>query len=137
MTATKLVGPLEDLKTGTGTIIAEKGEVTVGYVRPKQPLFILGPKGMEFVLVDGTYAEIVPEAKPADQSWQQGGIDKLTGLTETQREKLAHGNILTLGDLQDRMTKDGLHWFDDIAGIGREAATKVEDLFNDFVSKVA
>ena len=40
----------------------------MGYVRPKQPLFILGPKGMEFVLVDGTYAEIVPEAKPADQS---------------------------------------------------------------------
>jgi hypothetical protein len=91
------------------------------------------------LLHQGHKQKALPGTVPAiEGDWRKADISKLAGdVTEKDREKLAAANILTLGDLQDRMQKSGTFWHTELKGIGRAAADRVEDSFNAIVTEYA
>ena len=134
----KLIGILRDVKDigdVNGKTLAKKGDQLPGFIENGVCRLDIG-KGVMYALAAEDWTEI--EAKPAAEvtpfvniEWRKLGIDKLAGkVTESDRTKLAAGNLLTLGDLQDRMQKHGTFWAKDIKGIGEAAQTRIEDAFN-------
>jgi len=70
--------------------------------------------------------------------WRKLGIDKLAGIvTDKDRDKLGQASIYTLGDLQDLMQKHGGFWFQNVTGVGRAAADRIENEFNALMVLVA
>jgi hypothetical protein len=105
----------------------------------KRPLFGEVDKAETKATTNGTdiaqfgTSDIVPPTD-APPLWRKIRIDKLAGkVTEKDRDKLSLADISTLGDLQDRMARHGTFWFQDIAGIGRAGADRVESAFNAMV----
>ena len=66
------------------------------------------------------------------QSWRKTLIGEL-GFTSGDAQKLAEADVLTAGDLQDRMTDEGVWWSRGIKGIGDAAKERIEEAFNAFV----
>lgn len=70
--------------------------------------------------------------------WRKTGIDKLGGaVTDKDRDKLCQASIYTLGDIQDLMQKHGGFWFQNVSGVGRAAADRIENEFNALMVLVA
>lgn len=98
----------------------------------KRPLLNEAEKG------NGKAEKPVTNGKPpaVPSNWRKLGIEKLAGsVTEKDREKLGAASIYTLGDLQDLMTKHGTFWNQNVSGIGRAGADRVEDAFNAIVAE--
>ncbi len=66
--------------------------------------------------------------------WRKTRIEEI-GLNPNDATKLKKADILTAGDLQDRMTEDGTWWKRKIKGIGDAAGERIEDVFNRFVTE--
>lgn len=64
--------------------------------------------------------------------WRKTLIGEL-GFTSGDAQKLAEADVLTAGDLQDRMTDEGVWWARGIKGIGDAAKERIEEAFNAFV----
>lgn len=137
--SSKRIGMLRDVVRIDGKAGAVIGQEHTAYV---------DAKGDTFLLVDGNtidlnpedWTEIVDDKKPAQSSgeWRKFTIDRLAGdVTANDREKLAGANLLTFGDLQDRMQRDGTWWARDIKGIGEAGQTRIEDAFNAAISEAA
>lgn len=83
------------------------------------------------ILMVGEHLSGLESTPAASVEWRRMAIEKLTGeVTEKDLDKLAGANILTLGDLQDLMTKNGSWWARAIKGIGEAGQTRIEDSFN-------
>ena len=133
----KRIGILRDVKDGE-TIIAKKGDEAAGFVADNGRCHMRLPSGLDITLGDGQWAEIVDAkpAEPASAEWRKHGVEKLNGeVTAKDREKLAAAGVPTLGELQDRMVKHGTFWFQDLTGIGRAAADRIENSFNSAVAE--
>ena len=129
----KIIGILRDVPGPQGNLVAKKGESLVGLINEAGDCYLQLSPSSVFVFSKDDYAEIVSE-KPKTE-WRSVGIDKLNGpVTEKDREKLGLAGIYTMGDLQDRMQKAGTFWHQDVTGIGRAGADRVEDSFNKFVT---
>ena len=66
--------------------------------------------------------------------WRKTRIDQI-GLNPSDARKLADADILTTGDLQNRMIEYGSWWNQGVKGIGNVAKERVGDVFNRFVTE--
>ncbi len=132
--SSKRIGMLRDVVRIDGKAAAVTGQEHTAYV---------DAKGDTFLLVDGNtidlnpedWTEIVDAPNPINGEWRKFTIDRLAGdVTAKDRERLAGANLLTFGDLQDRMQRDGTWWARDIKGIGEAGQTRIEDAFNAVVA---
>jgi hypothetical protein len=146
-TATTTVGILRDIKQDNDLVLTGPGEKHTGYVDQDGDVFLM-IAGKRIDLKPEDFTEIVEvqserplldhAAPPSNGEWRKFTIDRLGGqVTAKDREKLAGANLLTLGDLQDRMQRDSSWWAKDIKGIGEAGKTRIEDEFNAIIASEA
>lgn len=132
---TKSIGILSDIKQSNGLLLTGQGDRHTGYVDADGHMFLV-IDGNRFEPDPDDYA-ILEESTPAASNgeWRQLAIDNLAGeVTVKDLDKLSSAGISTLGDLQDRMVKEGTWWAKSIKGVGEASQTRIEDAFNTFVT---
>ena len=144
--SSKKIGMLRDVTSIDGTASAITGQEHTAYVDPNGTYLLID--GLSIDLKPEDFTEIVEvqserplldhAAPPSNGEWRKFTIDRLGGqVTAKDREKLAGANLLTFGDLQDRMQRDASWWAKDIKGIGEAGKTRIEDAFNAVLTEAA
>jgi len=75
------------------------------------------------------------DTKDSKAPWRSADVISLTeeGITEKQCQKLTDFGIMTLGEMQSRMQREGTFWAKEIKGVGEALQTKIEDALNSIV----